>query len=210
MKDGHLKTMRYSRSKHGELHRTLVEKWTTPLDLYNSLSQLNKDICNNVNIKCYLNGTESAVTYHDGMTDDGCKYHSKHLHILTVSARHVSESYPYKKLRMALIKKGITLSSQKINKIQNFSEYMTRNPRVYLGSNNADILKLIPPIHDRDDKPQDENPQQTKETTKTKTNKLYEDIQDLLRIMHHFKTSEKDDLYKLSRNTCHADRYRTL
>lgn len=99
------------------------------------------------------------------------------------------------------MKKNINVSSQKIYKLQNFADYMTLNPRQYLGANNVQIMKLIPSQHDKEEKPNYPT------DTKTKPNKLYQDIQDLIKIMHQFKTSEKDNLYKLTRETRSADRY---
>lgn len=158
-------------------------------------------------IKSFINATQTTVTYHDGTTDQGCQYHTKHLHILTAAEKHVSATYQYKKLCHALQKKNINVTSQKIYKLQGFADYMSLNPRIYLGSNDAAIMKLIPAQHDKDVKIPEPTTNNSTNTTKAKPNKLYQDIQDLIKIMHEYKTSEKDDLYKLTRDTKYDDRH---
>lgn len=58
MPDGHMKTKRYNPKLNGDLQHQVIEKRTTPLDIYKKLVQVDKDTCNS--IKSFLTAQSAA------------------------------------------------------------------------------------------------------------------------------------------------------
>ena len=71
--------------------------WKTPIEHYTAFEQNVLGIANA--LKNYLNNQKVAASFHNGYTDENCKFHGHHLHIVQKLPNreiHIQHHYAYK------------------------------------------------------------------------------------------------------------------
>ena len=154
-------------------------------------------------IKTYLNNNKAALAHHDGYKDTDCQYHSNHLHIMVVQQKkqHICMNYDYKKLQVVL-RPGATVLSQKVRVPAAFAGYLTKPPKTFLGTNSNHIKLLL--AEDQQYKAtkaiegptEEHNQSTTRQTSKEKKPKMYNDIDLLLQLMKKYATADKIQLLR--------------
>ena len=126
--------------RHGQITENIVISWTTPLYIYQNIQEHQKKYIDH--IKKFINKTKCMISYHDGESDQACKFHSRHYHImtrLTTNERHIHHNYAYN----TLMKNIPTIKSEKVKLPPNFAQYMTKSPKKCLGTNDQYIRDLF-------------------------------------------------------------------
>lgn len=163
-----------------------IAKWVTPKAVYNELKPEDQELVNN--IKLYLNNTETALSWHDGIQDKKCKFHGLHMHLMTKTSYKIHATYPYKRLMRNIQATSLELKSEEIKFTPQFGNYMTLPPKEFLGCNTEDIIQYIPAT-----------PTVRQRLTKKPT--LYQQIDALLNLMDKYQLDTKDDLFRATYNS---------
>lgn len=178
----------YDQETYGDITDAIVIHWSTPLHIYNELKPENRSKINQ--IKNYINGRASALCYHNGNQDD-CTFHSIHYHLivkLQTKEHHLTSNYAFKQLKKNL--EPWTVHTQKIQQLGNYALFLTKPPRKYQGTNNTDIkLQLLQTKAAKNSTTTTTTTQESK-----KKPKLYNDIENLLKLMNKYNSSEKNQL----------------
>lgn len=184
----------YSKETHGEITDNTIIQWVTPLETYMSLNPQTRSKIDA--IKKYINNRAAALSFHDGETDTQCKFHGKHLHIivqLETKEKHITSNSQFRILRTKMGNYGDwPVYSQRIMNLGNFALYMTKPPKEYLGTNNNTIkLELLRTKAMRVPPPTETV---TIANRQRKKPQMYNDIENLLKLMTKYNTSEKNQL----------------
>lgn len=142
--DGKSYVSRYVYDNYLDTLRTEpVYKWQTPQDILNSIKADEKTTAMITAIKHIINTKPSAISWHNGETDQTCEHHGYHLHILTCQTTNepnITQTYPYIQLQTAVRQANAELKSQKVKLKPNFSRYMVKT---FGGCNNNTMKSLI-------------------------------------------------------------------
>lgn len=123
-----------------------VYKWQTPQDILNTFKVDEKTTSMITAIKHLINTKPSAISWHNGDTDQNCEHHGYHLHILTsqtTNEPNIAQTYAYMKLQTAAKQAQADLKNQKVKLKPNFSRYMIKAPKTFGGCNNNGMKSLI-------------------------------------------------------------------
>ena len=110
---------------------------------------------------------------------------------MTTKAKHIQHSYAYRQLQKTI---QALVYSQKIKNPTVFIAYLQREPKTFMGTKSPDMKMLINISQvEQSNKPESPNSQQKQIKKKSK---MYMDIENLLHIMRHYKTSDKIQILK--------------
>ena len=187
--DGSPFTEYFNQDKHGDLQDHIVVLWRTPMERYTTFNKETVAILNS--IKNYLNNEQVAASFHNGYQDPDCKFHGHHLHIvqkLPTKETNIQHHYAYKKLKKQI--RNQEISSQKIAHPQAMANYLHKSPRKFIGTNCTDIQILF-------DKNYQTKDQQTPTPKQPKLTQMYQNTEDLIKLMNKYQTTDKSTLNKL-------------
>lgn len=184
----------HSKEKHGDITDNTVIQWVTDLETYMTLNPQTRSKIDA--IKRYINNRAAAISFHDGEADPQCKFHGKHFHIivqLETKETHITSNSQFRTLRSKMSNYGDwPVYSQRIMNLGNFALYMTKPPKEYLGTNNNNIkLELLKTKAMRVPPPTETVFMANRQRKKPQ---MYNDIENLLRLMTKYNTSEKNQL----------------
>ena len=124
---------------------------------------------------------------------------------LLTHEKHIQHNYGYKQLTKNT---SIPIHSTKVKKSPTaFINYLQREPRTILGTNNNDMKLLIPTSQLVQE---EQKEQSTSQEQQKKRSKLYLDTENLLELMEHYKTAEKIQLLQDVTNQHHLDQLTSL
>lgn len=186
----------YKKEDHGDITDTTVLNWSTPITTYVKLTHENKTKIDA--IKTYINSRASAICFHNGQEDTNCKFHGIHYHImvqLETRELHITANSQFRTLK-AKLSNGTAwpIYTQKIFSPGNFANYLTKPPRHYMGTNNHTIkVELLKTKAMKTIEPVDTNYTHANGKEKKKP-QMFTDIENLLKLMTTYNTSEKNQL----------------
>ena len=91
-----------------------------------------------------MNTNKFATAHHDGTKDPNCNYHNNHLHLMvaiTTNEKHIQHSYSYRQLQRNI--QPAKIYSQKNKQPPNFTGYLLKPLKTYIGTNTEHIRLLM-------------------------------------------------------------------
>lgn len=114
-----------------------VVQFSTPLDIYSSLTEEQKQLTNE--IKTFCNTKPSVFIWHNGTADKSCQFHGLHIHIVYDYSGKLSDLYRYKTLKRKCQEFGLTCRHQKVQRLDALLNHLQQKPRIVLGCNNLSL-----------------------------------------------------------------------
>ena len=128
------------------IHKHPYHNLSTTLDVYNSLSNEQKEIVDG--IKGIANNFPTAIWWHDGNSDEGCQFIGLHIHMLVHCKEQLCQVYSYRNTAQRLKRHGVDIKSQRVRNLDALTRHLLLPPRVLLGCNNLQMCGLIGRLKD--------------------------------------------------------------
>lgn len=196
--DGKPMTRQHNPDTHGPIEDNKIIEWKTPNTIYQGITGFSRTQLNA--IKNYINQNKSAVCYHYGDQDPGCQFNGYHLHImmrLETMEKHIQHSYKYKHLKKIT---NLEIKSEKIVYPTKFMKFLTKPPRIYKGTNDETMKEML-----LQENKTNSNIYETTSQAKTNKNKQHNQIENTIKLMNIYGTTEKYQIFRKIMRTPHHD-----
>ena len=144
---------RYDKPQQDECPKSDITKqpiiaWRSTREQLDSIPSDDKRVCNS--IKSYLNETSSALWYHNGSCDSMSEFGGRHFHVVTAgeisldgSVRSLHNNTKYRLLKKIISENQGYMKSQQVRDTSRLCQHLCCPPRVYMGSRDLPIGKLM-------------------------------------------------------------------